>query len=479
MTRAIVKTWLAAGAAAALLMAGPALAQTGSGDPYPARPAVAPPKPFTLPATETYTLPNGLEVTLIPYGLTPKTVVSLRVGTGNIDDGDATWLADMVGDMLREGAAGRTAAQISEEAAAMGGGLGIGVGMHETTLALNVLSEHGPAAVGLLADVALRPTFPESELARLKSGRLRQLAVARASAQSQGDAALAAAVFGVHPYGRVFPTTEQVNGYSMDQIRAFHASNFGAARSRLYVAGRFDAAAMKSAIAAQFGDWAAGREATSLPAAPAEGPRVILVDRPGAAQSTLRLAFMGPAIGQPGDLDARVMNTLLGGAFNSRITKNIREAKGYTYSPGSGFSYLDRELTQWGFDADVTTAVTGAALTEVFGEIRRLQTEAPTPAEAQGARTYMAGIFVLQNASAAGVLNQVANRDLYGLSPEWLNRYVEGVLAVGPERIQQSAASHLPLDRMTLVVVGDLATVRPQLDALPELQGAVFETVSF
>ena len=130
------------------------------------------------------------------------------------------------------------------------------------------------------------------------------------------------------------------------------------------------------------------------------------------------------------------------------------------------------------FHADVTTAVTGASLTEVFNEIRRLQTEAPSARENTGAKTYLAGIFVLVNATAGGVLESVASRDLYGLPADWLDGYVADVTAVTADQMTAAAASNLQLDRMTLVVVGDLATVRPQLEALPELRGATFEVVT-
>lgn len=466
--------FIGAGLASVVLLTGAAQAQSD----YPPMPAVSPPQAIELPDAETYTLANGLRVTLVPYGLTPKTVVSLRVGVGNINDGEDTWLADVVADMLAEGAGDRTGPQIAEAAAAMGGGLQSGVGMYETHLSLNVLSEHGPEAIALLADLARRPTFPESELARVIEGRQRAVAVSRAQAQGQAQAALSSALYGEHPYGRVYPTAEQLGGYTLEQIRAFHEDNFGAAGARLYVAGQFDPAAMRAAIEAAFGDWERGPAPLTTDIVARTGPQVVLVDRPGAAQSTIRLAFPAPAIGSAGDIPLRVANTVLGGAFNSRITRNIREDKGYTYSPGSGQTFRDPREAQWVFNADVTTNVTGAALTEVFNEIRRLQAEPPSAAEAAGARNYMSGIFILQHATAAGVLGSLAGRDLMGLPENWLEAYVPAVQAVSAEAMQAAVAANLPLERMTLVVVGDLATVRSQLEALPELQGVEFQTVA-
>ncbi|MFN3389819.1 MAG: M16 family metallopeptidase [Allosphingosinicella sp.] len=467
---------LIAFAAAAALTLSPA---AGLAQDFPKQmPAAGTPKPFTVPASESYTLANGMQVTLIPYGNVPKATISLRTYAGNLNEGDDVWLADLTGQMLKEGAGGRSGSEIAEAAAAMGGGLGTGVGAHETFVGLGVLSEFAPEAIRLVSDVALRPTFPASELERVRENLLRNLAVAKSQPQPTADAALAAAYYGPdHPYGRIFPTEAQVKAYTLDDVRRFHANEFGAKRSRLYVAGQFDTAAVKAAIEQAFGEWAAGPERLSLPPQPQAGPKLLLVDRPDAPQSTIRIAFPAPVAGAPDDLRFRVTNALLGGAFNSRITTNIREQKGYTYSPFSGVGWNPGEA-RWTFNADVTTEVTGPALKEVLGEIRRLQTEPPTAEEASGMRTYLAGIFVLQNASPGGLINSIANRDFHGLPADWLERYVPGVLAVQPADMQAIARQQLPLDKATIVVVGDLDKVEPQLKALPELKGATFQRVT-
>ncbi|HEX8572604.1 MAG TPA: pitrilysin family protein [Allosphingosinicella sp.] len=440
-------------------------------------PEAGTPKPFTVPASETYRLANGMQVTLIPYGQIPKATVSLHVYAGGLNEGEDRWLSTLTAQMLREGAAGRSGAAIAEAAAGMGGQLGIGTSQHETTLGLSVLSEHADNAIRLIGDVARRPDFPQSEFGRVRDSLLRNLAVTKSQPQPAANAALAAAYYGArHPYGRLFPTEGQLKGYTLEEARAFHQANFGARRARLYVAGRFDPAAVREAVNLAFGDWAAGPERLRLPPQPQPGPRLILVDRPDAAQSTMRIAFPAPVAGDPSDLRFRVTNALLGGAFNSRITTNIREKRGYTYSPGSGVTWNPGEA-MWAFNADVTTDVTGPALKEVIGEIRRLQTEPPTATEAAGMRTYMAGIFVLQNASPAGLINSIANRDFHGLPSNWLESYIPGVLAVDAPAMREIAARQLPLERMTIVVVGDLAKVEPQLKALPELQGVKFERV--
>jgi predicted Zn-dependent peptidase len=393
-----------------------------------------------------------MQVTLIPYGIAPKAVVSLRVFAGDLNEGQNRALASLTGQMLREGAGGRAGAELAEAAAGMGGNLGIGVDRHETAISLSVLSEHADDAVQLIGAVARSPDFPASELERVRASMLRNLAVARSQPQPTADAALFAAYYGSsHPYGRLYPTDAQLKSYTLDDVRRFHAENFGAKRARLYIAGRFDRDAVRAAIQQAYADWQPGPERLRLPPQPQPGPKLLLVDRPGAPQSTIRIAFPAPAAGAPQDLGFRVTNALLGGSFTSRITKNIREAKGYTYSPFSGVTYNAGEA-MWAFNADVTTDVTGAALKEVIGEVRRLQTEAIPEEEAAGMRTWMAGTFVLQNASAGGLVNSLATRDFHGLPANWLEAYVPGVLGVG-------------------------AADRPQLQALPELKNVRAEVV--
>jgi predicted Zn-dependent peptidase len=460
--------------AAALLLA-PVAAPAQS---YPPMPSAGTPKPFSVPTSETFTLPNGLQVTLIPYGKVPKATISLRTYAGGLNEGDNRWLSLLTAQLLREGAAGRSGAAIAEASAAMGGSLNTNANQHETSVGISVLSEFAGDAIKLVGDVARRPDFPESEFGRVRDALVRNLAVARSQPQAAADVALAAAYYGTdHPYGRPFPTEAQLKGYTPAQVRQFYDANFGAKRSRLYVAGQFDAAEVRAAIEQAFGDWQAGTGRLRYPANPKAGPRLILVDRPGAAQSTMRISFPAPVIGTPTDLPFRVTNALLGGAFNSRITTNIREQKGYTYSPGSGVQFNPNEAA-WTFNADVTTDVTGPALKEVIGEIRRLQNEAPTAAEASGMRTYLAGIFVLQNASPSGLIGSIANRDFHGLPANWLESYIPGVLAVEPPAMQALARETLPIDKATIVVVGDLAKVRPQLMALPELKGVTPQVVT-
>lgn len=442
---------------------------------YPPKPTVGPTKPYVIPTSDTYQLPNGMHVTLVPFGQVPKATIYLAINTGAIDDGPNIGLANLTSQMLREGAGGRKGSEIAAAAASMGGALQVGAGLHQTTASISVLSDRTSDAIRLIGEVAEHPNLPASEFDRVRQNYLRSIAVAKSQPQTAADAALRAAYYGADTaYGRTFPTDARAQAYTIADVQRFYRENFGARRARLYVAGQFDNAAVKVAIEQTFANWMPGPEARDPAPTLTPGPKVILVDRPGAPQSTVRLAFTAPAAGSPNDIPFQVTDALLGGSFTSRITHNIREVKGYTYSPYS-FIDLNPGEGRWEFDADITTDVTGPALKEVFGEIRQLQSEPVPDDEATGIRTWIAGTFVLQNASYGGLIASLYQRDYYGLPADWLTTYVPRILAVQDSQLQQLARQYLPLDKMTLVVVGDLAKVEPQLKTLPELQGWQFQ----
>jgi predicted Zn-dependent peptidase len=428
-----------------------------------APPEPLPAKGFQVPAPKKLTLPNGLGVTLVPYGTVPKVTVRLSVRSGHIDEtADQVWLSDLMGDYLTQGTATRTATQIAEAAARMGGSLDVSVGADRTEIGGDVLSEFAPEMVQLIADVVRNPKFPESELTRLKADRGRQLAIARTQPRPIATEKFVAVLYPNHPYGRLFPTPEKLQSYTLDQVRAFHAANFGAARSHLYVVGRFDEKALEAAIRSAFGDWKKGSDPVSNVPKPVSERAVYIIDRPKAVQSTVILGMPVPLPSSPDWIPLQVTNTLLGGFFSSRITANIREAKGYTYSPASTVSTRNHDA-YWAEIADVTTAVTGPSLKEIFFEIDRLQKEAPPDKELQGIKNYMAGTFVLQNSSRPGILGQLAFVDLQGLPDDYLNRFVERVNAVTPADVQQQAQKALTDDKATIVIAGDRSVIEEQV----------------
>lgn len=467
MKRVAMRTVLSVAIAVMMLpLSSPIFAQA-TGDAVPQKQTPPPgsaPKAFTVPAHETYSLPNGMKVSLVPYGNIPKVTVSLALRSGNIDETtDKLGLADITGELMKEGTKTMSSEQVAQAAAQMGSSLGIGVGVDETTVAMDVLSESGPASVKLLADVVENPLLPESELARIKTNMLRQIAVAKTQPAQIAVARFRKLMYGDHPYGDVLPTEASINGLTIDDAHKFYAANFGAARAHLYVAGKFDAAAMKKAIAANFETWAKGTPPENRPASPKTQHVLDVTDRPGAPQSTI---YAGLPVTGPTSADSiplGVTNSLLGGSFASRITANIREQKGYTYSPRSQVSQRYHDA-YWAEVADVTTKDTGASLKEIFGEITRLQQQAPPDEELKGIQSYISGLFVIQNSSRQALIGQLRYVDLQGLSDDYLKTYVQKVNAVTPAQVQAMTTKYIKPESMTIVVVGDKSKITDQLE---------------
>ena len=441
------------------LAAVPALAQA----PRETPPVPGAPKDFTLAALRKFALPNGLEVTMAPYGNTPKVAVRLVIQTGNVDEtAETLWLADLTRDLMLEGTATRTSRQIAEQAAQYGGAVAFNVGMNESSIGADVLSEFGPQMVRLIADIARNPRFPETELARLKANRLRQITVAKSQQQQLANEKFLAVLYPNHPYGRTFPTESQVQGYTIDQLKAFHAANYGARRSHFYVVGRFDAAAMEAAIRETLSDWQPGPAPVFTAPTPKTARVIHVVDRPGAVQSTIYLGLPVVEPSHPDYVALRVTDAILGGSFGSRITSNIREQKGYTYSPRSTINPFLKNA-YWAEIADVTTNVTGPSLKEIFLEIDRLQSEPPSAQELQSIQKWMAGVFVLQNSSRNGIINQLQFTELHGLGENYLRDLVRKIYAVTPADVQRIAREYLKDDTMTIVIAGDRRVIEEQI----------------
>jgi predicted Zn-dependent peptidase len=253
-----------------------------------------------------------------------------------------------------------------------------------------------------------------------------------------------------------------LQSYTLAQLRNFYDSTYGAGRSRLYIVGRFDDRAVEATVRKAFAAWAKGPAASPPTPAPHAERVVYLIDRPGAVQSTV---IVGVPVIDPTNADYipfEVMNALLGGSFGSRITRNIREDKGYTYSPSSEVNTRYHDA-YWAEVADVTTNVTGPSLKEIFGEIDRLQAAPPSEEELSGIQNYLAGTFILQNSSRAGIAAQLRFIDLQGLSPTWANDYVKRVHAVTPAQVSEVARKYLQDDKAIIVVVGDRKVVEEQL----------------
>ena len=307
----------------------------------------------------------------------------------------------------------------------------------------------------------MHPLLPESDVPRLKQDLQRKLSIELTQPGMLARERFVQALYPDHPYGRFLSTETTINTFTVANVRKFYESNFGAARTHIYVAGKFDSAAVKKAITAAFSDWKRGPDPLVDIPKPVSKRQLDIVDRPGSAQSTLYIGLPAIDPSNPDYIPLQVMDALLGGSFGSRITANIREQKGYTYSPRSQVSVRYRD-GYWVEVADVTTAVTGPSIKEILYEIDRLQNAPPSAAELDGIKNYLAGVFVIRNSSRSGVVNQLQFVDLHQLGDNYLNTYVQKVHAVTPEQIQEMAKKYVVTEKLTIVVVGDKQKIADQ-----------------
>ena len=429
-----------------------------------APPEGGPAKAFSLPAHETYTLPNGLKVTLVPYGILPKVTVDITLVSGSSDEGkDHQGVAGLTADMMKEGTEKLTSGQLADQAASMGSTLTVSSSYDRTSAELDVLSEFGPEAVRLLAEVIAHPRLPESELDRLKNDKLRQVALEGAQPQTIAMVRFRKILYGDHPYAVVLPSEADVKKITIQDVKDYVSANFNPKRAHIYVAGKFDAPAVKKAIAESLGGWNATGPARAANVPKPNPQRVLdVTDRPNAPQSTLMIGLPVPPADSTDAIPLQVTNALLGGSFNSRITANIREQKGYTYSPFGVISNRYHDA-YWVEQADVTTKFTGDSLKEIVAEIHRLASEPPSAAELKGIQAYLSGLFVLRNSSRGALIGQLQNVDALGLGEDYLKTYVARVNAVAPADVEKMTVQYLKPPSMTIVVVGDKSKITDQL----------------
>jgi predicted Zn-dependent peptidase len=441
------------------------------------RPQVAAPPSFTLPRAIESFLPNGLALTLVPYGTLPTARVELVIRAGTVDEEGRVGIAELVGDYLREGSSSRNPDSLAREMSGLGvvgGEIGTLVRPFTIWVGGEVLSESTPALVELIGDLAQNPSFAPADLARLKANQVRRLSIRRTQPATLASTRINNLLFPDHPSDRI-PTDEQVQGLTLDDVRRFHAAHFVARKAHLYIAGVFDGPAAEAAVRRAFGAWTAGvaKPATlDTPLKRGDGranrPVIHLLHRPGASQARIHVSvpIVDPA--HPDHHALELLNLMLGSVQTSRIIANVRERHGYSYNVSSRLVRRPGS-SQWSLTADVASDVTAAALREILAELARLVTEPPPEEELHRHQAFMTGLLIAENASPAGILDSLRYFDLYGVDAEHRKTVLERVRGIGPMDIQRVARTYFQPRDLVIVVVGDRAAVAPQLASIGTL----------
>lgn len=441
-------------------------------------PAPPVPRPLALPRVERWTLPNGLEVIVVPRADLPVAAFGVAVKAGYYDEPRAELgTAAFTAEMLRRGTRSRSADQISAAIDAVGGSLSTSGGSEQSSVECTALSKDSALCLDLLADVLLRPTFPESEM-----GEVRDLFVGSINQRYDDPGTLAAAhldnlLFGDdHPDGWA-AMPEDVARIKRADLQRFWTTYYRPNNSLMVVAGDVDPARLRGEIARRLGPWrrAATPARRDLRIPERKGTRYLLVDKEDLTQATLMFGHPGISHTDPLWYDVTVMNYVLGGSdFSSRLMIEVRARRGLTYGIGSSFG---ASLYRGAFTVSAATKNESAwdALAASVAELRKMKAEGPTAAEVAKAHGYFAGSYPFKLQSAQSVAGSIVGATLHGLGTAYVEQLAVRLGQVDVARARAAAARHLQPDDLAVVIVGGGAAVAPQL----ERAGVKFERIGY
>jgi zinc protease len=433
------------------------------------RPPVLGPAPDPrLPAIRRDRLANGLGLVLVPARRVPVAVLEMIVGAGSARDGSGcAGLADLTVHLLPEGAAGMGVLEIAERLAGIGATLSVGATYDVARLRILVLRANVEEALRILADLLLRASFPSDELERLRAEREIDLLRSTDDPAVVANRAFAAELYGEHPYGAPEEgTIASVRALTREAFLQLYQEAYRPGNAVLVAAGDIDLGGLGSDAERAFGRWPPATPPSidiSPPDRPGRG--IVLVDRPGSAQSEIRVGHVGVPYAHPDAIPLRVLNHLLGGAFTSRINLNLRERRGWTYGVRSRFEFR-RGAGPFIIGTSVATAVTRPAIEEIRLELERIREEPIAEEERALAVNGLTLGLPLVFQTPGQIADRVREIVVYNLPDQWWNTIADRYRSVTVEDLEFAARTHLrPADLLT-VVVGDAAVIGQDLAAL-------------
>lgn len=438
------------------------------------RPADAPDRAFAPPPPEEFTLRGGLRCALWNRPELPLVGLMMQFKPGPaLDPIDRAGLADLTTTMLSEGAGERDALQFGQALQALGADFDAAADREAVVASLIVLKRNFAPAAELFADALRRPRLTASDWERVKALHLDDLKQSDEEPTVVAERVAARLLFGdQHRYGwPVAGTIDTVSRLTLDDIRAAHAALLNPTAAKLLIAGDISADEARKVLDGLLGDWqpaattAAVLGPREFPAPRPARPRVAIVDRPEAVQTVIRFEMPGVAYGDPQRVPLRLLNTLLGGSFTSRLNQNLREDHGYTYGARSRFA-MEPSAGSFAAYAEVKADTTGAALREFFKEFERLRTGDVTDAEATKVREMVRNNTIQGFQGLRGLLNAFADPLAAGLPFATLADDLRAIESVNTATLNQLGRPALPLEQSVLVLVGDAKLIREQIREL-------------
>jgi zinc protease len=423
------------------------------------------PVSFEIPKPFEATLENGLKIVVIQNDRLPLVSYRFAFFSGDINDPDGwTGLSGAVTSMLTEGTVRYSSLQLAEKTERLGAGISASSSDDFIVISASSLSLYSSEILELMAEVVLRPIFPESELDLYRRNTVEHLKFQRSQPGFLAGEQAARLIYGLHPYATVSPNADDVEKLTRETLVNFHIQTFIPNNAIVIVVGDVQPDEVITEIKSLFGDWRPGElPSTDLPETPAREQRTLtIVDRPGSAQSNIILANLGVDRSHPDYFPLIVMNQVLGAGASSRIFMNLREEKGYTYG---AYTRLDFKRLAGDIEAtaEVRSAVTGDSLKEFFYELERIRKEDVGPDELADSKNFLTGVFPIRAETQEGLTNLIVNQYLYDLPEDHLQTYRQNVDAVTIHDVRRVADQHLRPDEMAIVIVGDAEEVLPQV----------------
>ncbi len=435
-------------------------------------PGLAQERPVVWPKRMRVTLPNGLQVVLAEAHSIPKFHGELYFKAGNALVADRSpSLAEMTATLVRTGTSKRTSRQIEEDLRRLGADLGTSAGQDTSAISFAGLSEFAEPLLQLVDELAREASFPEAELERERRQKLEEVKLERTSPGFLAGERLRKILFGKHPYAEISPNEAQVAAYKREDLAAVYREIYTPENALLMMVGDFDSQALLKTIEKVFGGWTGKKPEVKTAAAPPEvhGRLVYLVHNPGSVQTQILAGCHAITRKHPDWLRLGLTNSLYGGAFNSRLVMNIREDKGYTYSPRSAANPL-KQHGYFTVSAAVRNDVVAASLTEIFYEMDKLRSLPVPDAELADAQNYLTGVFSMGLATQEGLLSQFSTVELNELPADYLETYREKIRALTSADLLTTARKYLDSANMQIVVVGDRGQIEEQSRLFGDLE---------
>ena len=417
-------------------------------------------------------LANGLEIILLESHTIPKFHGELYFRSGNATVASrGTALAEMAAVMVRTGTAKQSSREIEENLRGLGADLSVSAGQDNSGISFAGLSDYAEPLLQLVSELARQASFPAAEFERERRQKLEEVKLERTQPGFLAGERLRKVLFGNHPYAQISPTEGQVAAYAREQLQSVYREFYTPENAILILVGDFDSAAMLTNAEKVFGDWSGKKPALLENTKPpiVRNRRVYLVDLPGSVQTEIMCGCHSITRKNPDWIKLGLSNCVYGGAFNSRLVMNIREDKGYTYSPRSGVTPM-RQHGYFSISAAVRNDVVAASLTEIFYEIDKMRSVPVPGPELLDAQNYLTGVFSMGLATQSGLLSQMSTLALHDLPDDYLETYREKVRALKPEDVLAAARSHFDSANMQIVVVGDRTQIESQAALFGELE---------